>query len=189
MLDEGLARYFDARRLGRIGQDSGPRTIHREVHVVERRAHHLHQHERARSAVQLEDGDEHDCTASGSRGTWRTSQCWSTSVRTPALVAECTAFGDSDWAIDRETRRSTTVVLQKLRNQCMESVSYSQTVIALSPGEAEFHRAAAGALQTQLISTGWRRSMRAIVKNNTTAIWISSPSVACKLRHLGGKEP
>ena len=65
------------------------------------------------------------------------------------------AFGDSDRAGDRETRRSTTTVVEKLGNHCIESVSCSQTVIALGLGEAEFYalqRAARGALQKRMAS-------------------------------------
>ena len=72
-------------------------------------------------------------------------------------VDECMAFGDSDRARDRETRRSTTAVPEKLGNNCIGCVSRSRTVIALSSGEAEFYalqRAAACALQTQHISIG-----------------------------------
>ena len=40
-------------------------------------------------------------------------------------VAECMAFGDSDWAGHRETRRSTTAVLEKLGNHCIEGIPCS----------------------------------------------------------------
>ena len=78
---------------------------------------------------------------------------------TQIQLAECVAYGDSGWAGDRETRRSTAAVLEKLGNHGIESVSCSQTVIALSSGVAEFYAlqraaAGAGALQTQHISTG-----------------------------------
>ena len=79
------------------------------------------------------------------------------------------AFGDSDWAGDRETRRTTTAVLKKLGNHCVESVSYSLTVIALSSGQAEFYalqRAAAGAWLCLHISTGWRRPVHASVRSD-----------------------
>ena len=61
-----------------------------------------------------------------------------------------------------------------------------------SSGEAEayaFHRAVAGALQTQHISTGWGRPVQATVRSDgTAAIGISPRSGACKLRQLGVKE-
>ena len=103
-------------------------------------------------------------------------------------TAEWMVFGDSDWAGDREKRESTTAVLEKLGNHCIESVSCSQTVIALSSGEAEcyaLHQAPAGALQSQLISTGWRRIVRS---DSAAANGISSRSGGSKLRHLGVKE-
>ena len=59
-------------------------------------------------------------------------------------VPECMPFGDSDWAGDRDTRRSTTAVLEKC-----ESVTSTQTVIAFSSGGEEFYalqRAAAAHL-------------------------------------------
>ena len=70
-------------------------------------------------------------------------------------VAEGMAFGYTDWAGNSETRRSKTAVLEKLGNHCIESVSCSQTGIALSSGEAEFHavqQAAAGASQTAYLN-------------------------------------
>ena len=45
-------------------------------------------------------------------------------------------LGDGDWARDRESSRSTTAVLEKLGNDCIECVSCSQTVIALRSGDA-----------------------------------------------------
>ena len=48
-----------------------------------------------------------------------------------ACQNEVNGYMAFDWAGDRETRRSTTAVLEKLRNHCIESVSCSQTVIAL----------------------------------------------------------
>ena len=84
-------------------------------------------------------------------------------------VAECMAFGDSDWTQNRERRRSTTTLLEKLGNHCI--------------------RAAAGAFQTLHISTGWGRPVWAIVRGDGTAeIRISSRSGAGKLRLSGVKE-
>ena len=40
-------------------------------------------------------------------------------------VAECLAFGDSNWTADCETRRSTTAMLEKLGKHRTESVSCS----------------------------------------------------------------
>ena len=95
-----------------------------------------------------------------------------------SVVAECMAFGESDWAADRETRRPTTAVLEKLGKHCTECDSYCQRVTALSSDEAEFchlQRAAAGALQTQHISTRLGRPERAIVRSGSAAaIGISS---------------
>ena len=93
---------------------------------------------------------------------------------TQIQLAECVAYGDSGWAGDRETRRSTAAVLEKLGNHGIESVSCSQTAIALSSGVAEFYAlqraaAGAGALQTQRISTGWGRPVRAIVRSDGAA--------------------
>ena len=92
----------------------------------------------------------------------------------------------------RDTRRSTTAVPEKLANHCIESVSCSQTVIAHISNGTELYalqRAAAGALQTQHITTGWRRPVRATVRSDdTAAIGISSRSGAGKLKHLGVKE-
>ena len=99
-------------------------------------------------------------------------------------VTECMAFGD-DWTRDRESRRS---VLEK--NHCIEVVSCSQTLIALSLGEAESYalqRAATGALQTQHVSKGRGRPVQAMVRSDSSGISGSQSSgfrSSCKLEKL-----
>ena len=147
------------------------------------RAHHVHLHESARTAVQLEDGDEHDCRASEdhsrdfgrARDTWRTSQCFF--LRRIAYQYE----------VDEGITLSETVTGLEIardddqQRRCWKSweTSCSQTVITPNLGEAEFHalqRGAAGALQPQQhISTGWGLPARAIVPcDSTAAIRMSS---------------
>ena len=99
------------------------------------------------------------------------------------------AFGDSDWAGDRETRRSTTAVLEKLGNHCNKSVPWSQTVIALSSGVLRLAASSGWCVPNTAYLNRLGRPMRAIVRSDSTAaIGISSRSGASKPRHLGAKE-
>ena len=76
-------------------------------------------------------------------------------------VAECMAFGDSDWARDRETRGAGEAGNPLHRERLLHPDS-DRAQLALQ-------RAAAGAVQTQHISTGWGRPLRAIVRSDSTA--------------------
>lgn len=62
------------------------------------------------------------------------------------------AYSDSDWAGDRESRRSTLASADTRGGQLLESTSATGLTIAHSSGEAEFcalQRAAAGGLQSK----------------------------------------
>ena len=74
-------------------------------------AHYAHQHGSARSAAQLEDGDEHDCEGSGGHES-RLRKIARHLEDSPAVeyvygyqseVTACMEFGDSDCARDRES--------------------------------------------------------------------------------------
>ena len=60
-------------------------------------------------------------------------------------------YGDSDWAGDEERKRSTTGVAEIFGGHLLDSVSVTQSLVALSSAEAEFYacnRGTAGGLQT-----------------------------------------
>ena len=107
-------------------------------------------------------------------------------------VTECTALGDSDWAGDHETHADQQRRCWRSWQTTALRASHAPTVIAHISNGTELYalqRAAAGALQTQHITTGWRRPVRATVRSDdTAAIGISSRSGAGKLKHLGVKE-
>ena len=48
-------------------------------------------------------------------------------------------YSDANWAGDRESRRSTTGVVEMIGAHCIDSASCTQSTIALSTGEAEFY--------------------------------------------------
>ena len=107
-------------------------------------------------------------------------------------VAECMAFGESDWAADRETRRPTTAVLEKLGKHGTESVSCSQTVTALSSDEAEFHFCREQrwvCCKHSKFRQAWDGLCERLCGvTSAAAIGISSRSSAGKLRHPRVKE-
>ena len=60
-------------------------------------------------------------------------------------------YGDSDWAGDEDRKRSTTRVAEIFGDHLLDAVSVTQSLVALSSAEAEFHacnRGTAGGLQT-----------------------------------------
>ena len=109
--------------------------------------------DRSEIASQPELTDGNDCKACCDHGgtTWEDLAVSVEKNHCRSEVTECMSLGDSAWAGDRESRRSTTAVLA-MQEHFLESVSCSQTVIAHS-GEAEFNALrAAGAMQRQHIS-------------------------------------
>ena len=67
----------------------------------------------------------------------------------PALLKDLVGFSDSDWAGDKETRKSTTCIAVFVGAFCLEFEVHSQASVALSSGESEFY--ALSSLATDLI--------------------------------------
>ena len=98
------------------------------------------------------------------------------------------AFTDSDWAGDKETRQSTSGGLLMMGKHLIKSWSSTQKVIALSSGEAELYALLKGATQAKglmSMSGDWNIEAQAIVNTDATAaMGIAHRSGLGKTRHI-----
>ena len=106
---------------------------------------------------------------------------------------EYNVYTDSDWASDRETRRSMSSYAEKFGEHLIETSCAKQTVIALSSGEAEFYalsRGAASGLMSQQIyqAIGFGNLNLVLLTDSTAARGIASRTGAGKLKHLDIKD-
>jgi len=100
----------------------------------------------------------------------------------------CCEDGDADFA-SRETQlRSTTGTVGRIGAHTIDASSSTQSVRALSTGEAEFYgivKAAANCLQTQAIMKGFGVELQAYVFSDATAgIGIASRQGSGRVKHL-----
>ena len=101
-------------------------------------------------------------------------------------------FTDLDWAGDKVTRKSTSGGILQLGNHCLKSWSSTQTVIALSSGEAEFYSITKGAaqgmgLQSLLQDMGISVEIRLMTDASTGKV-IASRRGLGKVRHIATHE-
>ena len=105
-----------------------------------------------------------------------------------AIPKTCDCYGDADFAARETQLRSTTGTVDCLGKHTLEGSSSTQSVRALSTGEAEFYaivKAAASCLHTQAILLGFGVSLQAQVLSDATAgIGIASRQGCGKLKHL-----
>ena len=102
------------------------------------------------------------------------------------------AFGDSDWAGDRCTCKSTPSGVLQVGDHPVKSWASTQPIIALSVGEAELYatnKAAAQALglQSLLEDLGVRLDVRLFTDSSTTKAIITRTGLG-KLRHIDTNE-
>ena len=64
------------------------------------------------------------------------------------IGSRITTYSDSDWAGDRQSRKSTSGGCSMLGNHLIKSWSSNQSIIALSSGEAELYAITKAACQT-----------------------------------------
>ena len=103
----------------------------------------------------------------------------------PSTVA---AYTDSDWAGDRESRKSTSGGLLMLGKHFIKSWSSTQKVIALSSGEAELYALLKGATQAKGLMSmlyDWNIITHSIVNTDATAVMgIAYRQGLGKTRHM-----
>lgn len=97
-------------------------------------------------------------------------------------------FADSDFACEKETRKSTSGGMVFVGNHLVKSWSSSQTVIALSSGEAEYYALAnAGSqalgIRSALVDMGIQLQIR-LLRNATTGKAIAMRRGVGKIRHI-----
>ena len=97
-------------------------------------------------------------------------------------------FTDSDWAGEVESRKSTSGGVMQLGSHVLKTWASTQSVIALSTGEAEFYAIIKGAsqamgLRSMMNYLGWKASIR-VLTDATTGKSIASRRGLGKLRHI-----
>ena len=101
---------------------------------------------------------------------------------------ELVTFVDSDWAGDRETRKSTTGWMVFRGLHFIKSWSTTQQIVALSSGEAELYTLTKGAAQTLGIvsmARGIGEVLKAVVRSDSSAALAMPQMVGLgKVRHL-----
>ena len=102
------------------------------------------------------------------------------------------AFADSDWAGNRVTRTSTSGGVLQLGNHVVKSWSKSQSIIALSPGEAELYATNMAASQAMWLRSlleylGVQLEIR-LFTNSSTSKAITNRTGLGKLRHIHANE-
>ena len=102
-------------------------------------------------------------------------------------------YTDSDWASDRETRKSMSSFAEKFGEHLIETSCARQTVVALSSGEAEFYAmtrgAAAGLMSQQILQPiGFNKLDLSLLTDSTAAKGIANRSGSGKLKHLDIKD-
>ena len=91
-----------------------------------------------------------------------------------AMPKELYVYSDSDWAANKETRKSVSCAIERFGDHMFDSFMAKQGVVALSSGEAEFYgivRAAAIGKQTVQV-------LRAIVSDEIKFTVASGSSAA-----------
>jgi hypothetical protein len=105
---------------------------------------------------------------------------------------ELLVYTDSDWAADRETRRSVSCLAERFGDHLLEVSVAKQTVVALSSGEAEFYgivRATAHGIQTkQLLEAVNVKVQLAVLSDSSAARGMCTRTGSGKVRHLDIKE-
>jgi len=105
---------------------------------------------------------------------------------------ELLVYTDSDWAADKETRRSVSCLAERLGDHLLEVSVAKQTVVALSSGEAEFYgivRAAAHGIQTkQLLEAVGLKLQLTVLSDSSAARGMCTRTGSGKVRHLDIKE-
>ena len=107
--------------------------------------------------------------------------------------SEYCVYTDSDWASDRQTRKSMSSYAEKFGEHLVETSCARQTVVALSSGEAEFYAmtrgAAAGLMSQQILqSIGFSKLDLSLLTDSTAAKGIANRSGSGKLKHLDIKD-
>ena len=97
-------------------------------------------------------------------------------------------FTDSDWAGEVESRKSTSGGVMQLGSHVLKTWASTQSVIALSTGEAEFYAIIKGAsqamgLRSMMNDLGWKANIR-VLTDATTGKSIASRRGLGKLRHI-----
>ena len=85
---------------------------------------------------------------------------------------ELRVYGDSDWAADKETRRSVSSVTAHYGHHQLECLVAGQQLVALSSGEAEFYaagKAAAHAIFYVALLKEFQRVRRGVVLSDSSA--------------------
>ena len=104
----------------------------------------------------------------------------------PTHLAE---YCDSDWAADRETRKSMSCVVERFGEHLTDMSVSKQSLLALSSGEAEFYAiikgTAMGVQTTQIIEAMTRQPCKLVVlSDSSTARSICNRQESGKVRHL-----
>ena len=68
------------------------------------------------------------------------------------MSSEVTDFSDSDWALDKETRKSSSAGVALVGRHLLKAFSRNQKIIARSIAEAELYAAAFGERQKRRVS-------------------------------------
>ena len=98
-------------------------------------------------------------------------------------------YGDSDFAGEVETRKSTSGGLMMLGDHPVKSWSSTQTVIALSTGEAELYainKAAASGLGAQSILSDLGMNLEVVIYTDATSgkAMASRRGLGCRTRYI-----
>ena len=105
---------------------------------------------------------------------------------------ELLVYTDSDWAADKETRRSVSCLAERYGDHLLEVSVAKQTVVALSSGEAEFYgivRATAHGIQTkQLLEACNQKLQLTVLSDSSAARGMCTRTGSGKVRHLDIKE-
>ena len=101
-------------------------------------------------------------------------------------------FADSDWAGDKATRKNVSRGVLQIGNAVVKTWSSTQTVIALSSGEAELYATNKGAaqamgLQSMLTDTGISLEIRLFTDSSTAKAIVKRTGLA-KIRHIDVNE-
>eukprot|EP00435_Cladocopium_sp_Y103_P039764 s3333_g10.t1 len=107
--------------------------------------------------------------------------------------SDIVVYTDSDWAADKNTRRSMSAYAEKFGVHLIETSCARQTVVALSSGEAEFYSltrgGAAGLMSKQIwAGLGYGNLDLILDTDSTAAKGIASRVGVGKLKHLDIKE-
>ncbi|CAK0856446.1 unnamed protein product [Prorocentrum cordatum] len=108
----------------------------------------------------------------------------------PLLLTE---YCDSDWAADRETRKSVSCVVESFGKHLIDVSVSKQSLLALSSGGAEFYAiikgAAQGAQTSQVIESFVGRECKLdVLSDSSAARGICNRQGSGKVRHLSAKD-